>query len=214
MGVLANPFQRQWAEISKDVLDAVERVGASGWYVLGKEVSAFEAALAPRFGAAAAVGCASGLDAIEIGLTGLGIGPGDKVLTTPYSAFATALAIVRAGATPVFVDTDAHGLLDLDLAEAALDADSSIRAVVPVHLFGHALNLERIGAWRERFDVVVVEDCAQSIGASSEGQLAGSAGQAAATSFYPTKNLGAMGDGGALMTSDPDAEKVDRKSVV
>ena len=96
MGAQANPFKRQWEEVSRDVLAAVERVGASGWYVLGSEVSAFEGELAPRFGARAAVGCASGLDAIEIALTALGVGPGDKVLTTPMSAFATTLAILRA----------------------------------------------------------------------------------------------------------------------
>lgn len=214
MAVLANPFQRQWAEIGADVLGAVEHVGASGWYVLGREVEAFEAELAPRFGARAAVGCASGLDAIEIALKGLGLSPGDKVLTTPMSAFATTLAIVRAGGVPVFVDVDAHGLLDLDLAAAALEADPSIRAMVPVHLFGHALDLSRLEDLTRTHELILVEDCAQAIGARfGEGEAArrvGSVGHAAATSFYPTKNLGALGDGGALVTSDPEAEAVFR----
>jgi dTDP-3-amino-3,4,6-trideoxy-alpha-D-glucose transaminase len=143
---------------------------------------------------------ASGLDAIEISLRALGCKAGDKVLTTPISAFATTLAILKLGAAPVFVDTDDYGLIDFDACERLLPGRSDIRFFVPVHLYGHALDPGRIGRMRERFGVAVVEDCAQSIGARFGGRATGSAGSMAATSFYPTKNLGALGDGGAVLT--------------
>lgn len=200
--VLLNDFRRLWADAGGDVLAAVERVGASGWYVLGPEVEAFEAALATAFGRRHAVGCGSGLDAIEIALRAGGMAPGTKVLTTPLSAFATTLAVVRAGGVPVFVDVDEHGLLDLDRCREALAADPAIRALVPVHLFGHAAGVVALAELRDRFELLLVEDCAQALGARSAGRGAGTAGQLAATSFYPTKNLGALGDGGAMVADD------------
>jgi dTDP-3-amino-3,4,6-trideoxy-alpha-D-glucose transaminase len=198
----ANPFDRQWAAIGPDVMQAVERVGASGRYVLGQEVESFERAFAAHSGVAHAVGCGSGLDAIEIGLRALGLAPGDRVLTTPLSAFATSLAILRAGGVPCFVDVDDSGLLDLDEAEKRLAQDSAIRFLVPVHLFGHALDLERLTELRDRFELRIVEDAAQAALARSGGRAVGSVGQAAAVSFYPTKNLGALGDGGCVLTDD------------
>ncbi len=200
--ILLNDFKRQWAETSGDVLAAVAGVGESGWYILGQEVVLFERALAGVLDRRHAVGCASGLDAIEVALRALGVTNGAKVLTTPYSAFATALAIVRAGATPVFVDVDDHGLISLDRCQDALESDPTIRAMVPVHLFGQCVDLGRLGELRDRFELAIVEDCAQSIGAAFRGRLGGTVGQVAATSFYPTKNLGALGDGGALTTDD------------
>jgi dTDP-3-amino-3,4,6-trideoxy-alpha-D-glucose transaminase len=200
--VLSNDFIRRWRDVGPDVMEAVGRVGESGRYVLGEEVAAFEAALARRLGRAAAVGCASGLDAIEMGLRALGLGRGTKVLTTPLSAFATTLGIVRAGGVPVFVDVDESGLLDLSLAEAALAADPSIRCLVPVHLYGHALDLARLASLKGRFGLRLLEDCAQSVTARRGGRAVGSAGDLSAVSFYPTKNLGALGDGGAVLTDD------------
>ena len=200
--ILANDFQRQWQEIRRDALDAFERVGASGWYVLGQEVRAFEEALAARWDMGHCVGVASGLDAIEISLRALGCQPGDRVLTTPVSAFATTLAILKLGAIPVFADTDERGLLDLDRCCELLRQRPEIRFLVPVHLFGHALDVFKLRAMREEFGLKIVEDCAQSIDARFRGEYTGSAGQMAATSFYPTKNLGAMGDGGAILTRD------------
>ncbi len=202
--ILANDFPRQWQEIGEDLLEALRRVGASGWYVLGEEVCALEGTLASRWGVQHAIGVASGLDAIEISLRALGCGPGDRVLTTPVSAFATTLAIVKLGAIPVFVDTDASGLMDLDRCRAILQRRGDIRFLVPVHLYGHALNLSKLRALRDDFGLKVVEDCAQSIEARFGGERTGTAGQLAATSFYPTKNLGAMGDGGAILTDDAD----------
>jgi len=201
--ILANDFQRQWQEIRQDALDAFERVGASGWYVLGQEVRAFEEALASRWSIEHCIGVASGLDAIEISLRTLGCRPGDRVLTTPVSAFATTLAILKLGAIPVFADTDEQGLLDLDRCREILRQRPEIRFLVPVHLFGHALDLAKLRRMREEFDLKIVEDCAQSIDARFRGEYTGSAGQMAATSFYPTKNLGAMGDGGAILKRDP-----------
>jgi dTDP-3-amino-3,4,6-trideoxy-alpha-D-glucose transaminase len=206
--ILANDFQRQWADIGGDVTNAVERVGRSGWYILGKEVEGFEKDLAAYWGLNHAVGLANGMDAIEIGLRALGCGPGDRVLTTPLSAFATTLAIVRIGATPVYVDTDEQGLIDLVPCYDLLRERRDISYFVPVHLYGHALDREGLLWLRDEFQLKIVEDCAQSAGASHFGSSTGSVGQVAATSFYPTKNLGAMGDGGALLTNDPKlAEK-------
>ena len=199
--ILANDFRRQWAEVGADVVAAVERVGQSGWYVLGDEVRLFEQELAGYWGLSHAAGLASGLDAIEIGLQILGCGPGDRVLTTPLSAFATTLAIVRLGAVPVFVDTDEHGLIDLERCWNAIQ-QLDIRYFVPVHLYGHVLDLGALERLRKEFDLQIVEDCAQSAGASFLGRATGTVGQIAATSFYPTKNLGAMGDGGALLTNN------------
>jgi dTDP-3-amino-3,4,6-trideoxy-alpha-D-glucose transaminase len=149
------------------------------------------------------VGCASGLDALELGLRALGLRAGERVLTTPLSAFATTLAIVRAGGVPVFVDVDEAGLLDLSRVEAELASGPTCRFLVPVHLYGQALELERLAGLRARFGVHIVEDCAQAIGARRGGREVGSAGEVAALSFYPTKNLGALGDGGAVLTDDP-----------
>ncbi len=206
----ANDFRAQWTRIREAALAAVDRVGASGWLVLGREVEAFEAALAERWGLPHCVGCASGLDAIEIGLRCLGLAPGDRVLTTPLSAFATALAVIRAGGEPVFVDVDDSGLLDLDLAEKALEEHPEVRFLVPVHLYGHALPAGRLAALKRRFELRVVEDCAQAIGATSDGAPVGTVGGLAATSFYPTKNLGCLGDGGALLTASAEHDALAR----
>ena len=206
--VPANDFARQWQDLRGALTAAFEDVGASGWYVLGREVAAFEESLARMWGVGHAVGVASGLDAIEISLRLLGCGPGDKVLTTPLSAFATTLAILKLGAMPVFADCDESGLISLDACERLLEGAPEIRYFVPVHLYGHSLDLDRLEALRDRFGLKIVEDCAQSIGARWRGRVStratGTVGQVAATSFYPTKNLGAFGDGGAILTSDPE----------
>jgi dTDP-4-amino-4,6-dideoxygalactose transaminase len=202
--VPANDFAAQWEEIAADALGAVDRVGRSGWLVLGSEVERFETELAAWWGVPHAVGVASGLDAIEIALRVTGIGAGDRVLTTPLTAFATTLAILRAGAEPVWCDVDASGALDLAAADAALSADPRIRALVPVHLYGHPMHPGTLAGLAERHDVVLVEDCAQSAGAQRDGRPTGAVGRVAATSLYPTKNLGALGDGGVLLTADAD----------
>jgi dTDP-4-amino-4,6-dideoxygalactose transaminase len=196
----AHDFKRQWEDVREEAVDAFLKVAQSGWYILGAEVREFEAALAEYWGTRHSVGVASGLDAIEISLKILGCRPGDRVLTTPLSAFATTLAILKLGAVPVFVDTDERGLIDLDRCRDLLARRSDIRFFVPVHLYGHALDVGGLRRLREEFGLNVVEDCAQSIGARFRGEATGTAGQLAATSFYPTKNLGALGDGGAILT--------------
>jgi len=193
-----NPFERLWTEVAPDVLAATKRVGASGWYVLGKEVEAFETAFAQFCRAPFAVGVASGLDAIEVGLRALGITPDQPVLTTPLTAFPTTLAILRAGGVPVFVDVDEHGILDLDACDTLLQGRADIRYCVPVHLYGQCVDLRRLRELKEKFGLRIVEDAAQAHGASFEGEAVGSVGDATAYSFYPTKNLGALGDAGAL----------------
>ena len=205
-----NDFARQWQEIRDSVLQAMENVGRSGWYILGREVADFETALAEFWGLPHCAGVASGLDAIELSLSALGCGPGDRVLTTPLSAFATTLAILKLGAVPVFADTDEYGLLDLDQCREILRSRSDIRFLVPVHLYGHTLDMARLQTIARDFDCRIVEDCAQSIGASHRGIATGMAGRMAATSFYPTKNLGAFGDGGAVLTRDPELARAVR----
>ena len=200
--ILQNDFKRQWRAIGPQVLEAVQRVGTSGWYILGKEVEEFEKALAQFWGVTHAVGVGNGMDALEIGLRCLDLQPGNKVVTTPLSAFATTLAILRAGAVPVFVDVDELGRIRLDQCRRLLDPDRAIRFLVPVHLYGFALDMRELQRLKDDFDILIIEDCAQSIGATYRGVSAGTVGQVAATSFYPTKNLGALGDGGALLTND------------
>jgi dTDP-3-amino-3,4,6-trideoxy-alpha-D-glucose transaminase len=206
--VSANDFARQWGDVREDALAAVDRVGRSGWLVLGDEVESFESELAAWWGVPHAVGVASGLDALEIALRCAGIDPGARVLTTPLTAFATTLAIMRAGCVPVWSDVDDSGGLDLDRAEAVLCGDPSIRAILPVHLYGHPLDFDALERLAADHDVAVIEDCAQSAGAERGARPTGAVGIASGTSFYPTKNLGAMGDGGALLTGD--AEVADR----
>lgn len=189
------------------MLGAVRRVGSSGWYILGAEVDAFEKELAGYWGMQHAIGTGNGLDALEVGLRCLGLKPGDKVLTTPLSAFATTLAILRAGGVPVFADVDATGGIDLARCRDLLARDRSVKFLLPVHLYGHALDMAELRRLRDEFELKLLEDCAQAIGAASRGISVGTAGQAAATSFYPTKNLGALGDAGALLTNDPEIAK-------
>jgi dTDP-3-amino-3,4,6-trideoxy-alpha-D-glucose transaminase len=202
--VRLNDFSRRWAVTGPETLAAVGRVGESGRFVLGGSVTHFESQLAAFWGLGHAVGVGSGLDALEIALRALGVAAGQRVLTTPLSAFASTLAILRLGAAPVFVDVDGSGGLDLDLCRDLLRRDSSLRCLLPVHLYGHPLDLDALESLARELELTVVEDCAQSIGASWRDRRTGSVGQAAATSFYPTKNLGALGDGGALLTSSAE----------
>jgi len=206
-----NDFRRQWADTRADLEAAFSEVLESGCYILGRQVREFEEALSARWGLAYACGLASGLDAIEIGLRALGCHRGDAVLTTPLSAFATTLAILRLGAEPVFVDTDGFGLIDLRLCRRVLESRRDIRFFVPVHLYGHCLDMSELRRLRDDFSLRIVEDCAQSIGACFEGAPCGYAADFAAVSFYPTKNLGAIGDGGALLTSDAKLHQAARE---
>lgn len=199
--ILMNDFKAEPAALRSAELMAAERVLKSGWYVLGDEVRAFEQAWAGRCGTTRAVGVGNGMDAIEIGLRALDIGPGDEVITTPMTAFATVLAIFRTGATPVLADMDPRtALLDPESVERCIT--SQTRAVVLVHLYGQMRAMERWVELCKRHGIALLEDCAQAHLAEWNGQVAGSFGRVGAYSFYPTKNLGAIGDGGALVSSD------------
>jgi dTDP-4-amino-4,6-dideoxygalactose transaminase len=187
---------------------AVSRALASGWYILGKEGEAFEAEYAAWLGPDQhAVGCANGTDAIMLILRGLGIGPGSTVVTVSHTAVATVAAIEMAGATPLLLDIDPDTYtMDPDELASVLEAPPPglppIRAVIPVHIYGQAVDLTRIQDACERAGVALIEDCAQCHGARFQGRKLGCFGIAAAYSLYPTKNLGALGDGGVLTTRD------------
>lgn len=204
---------RQYATIQEEVLEAVARVCASQRYILGEEVSAFEREFAALCDAAECVACSSGTDALWLALAAAGIKAGDTVLTTPFSFFATASSVVRAGARPIFVDVDPETLnLDPARLEENLRASSAARqAAIPVHLYGQCVDIDRIEQVAEEFKLKVIEDAAQAVGASWNGRTAGSMGVSAIFSFYPTKNLSAFGDAGAVTTNDPAVAEHMRK---
>jgi dTDP-4-amino-4,6-dideoxygalactose transaminase len=193
-----------------DVKRAIDRVVARGWFVLGPEVEAFEAEFAAAMGAPYAVGVGTGTDAIALALRALGIGDGDEVITTPLSAAYSALAIVMAGARPIFADIDPERLtIDPDRIEAAIT--SRTRALLPVHLYGQPADMPALARIAARHGLAIVEDCCQAHLATADGRPVGTIGAAGAFSFYPTKNLGALGDGGAVITADPAlAERITR----
>ena len=189
------------AEDAPAVQAAIARVLERGWFVLGPELDGFETDFARLCAAPFAVGVGSGTDAIAIALRALGIGPGDEVITSPLSAAFSALAVVMAGARPVFADIDPDRLT-LDPRAAAAAVTTRTAAIMPVHLYGQAADMPAISAVAERHGLAVIEDCCQAHLATCDGRPVGSFGAVAPYSFYPTKNLGALGDGGALTTSD------------
>jgi dTDP-3-amino-3,4,6-trideoxy-alpha-D-glucose transaminase len=189
---------------------AIERVVASGWFILGPEVEAFEGEFAAAAGARHAVGVGTGTDAIALALRALGIGRGDEVITTPLSAAYSALAIVMTGAQPVFADIDAERLtIEPRAIEAAITPRT--RAIVPVHLYGQPAEMAAIERLAAAHGLDIVEDCCQAHLARSSGRPVGTIGAAGAFSFYPTKNLAALGDAGAVVTNDAAlAERIRR----
>ena len=211
---LKGEVEQLWDEINS----AIQRVLRSGQFILGPEVEAFEAEAANYLGVKHAIGVNSGTDALIIGLRALGIGPGDEVITTPFTFFATTEAILHVGATPVFVDIREDSFnIDPDLIEAAVTERT--KAILPVHLFGNPAATTKIMALAQKHDLRVLEDAAQSFGAtyygdsegdaaepdpSLVGKMTGAIGDVGAFSFYPTKNLGAYGDGGLLVCDDDD----------
>ena len=206
-GVPLLDLGRQYAAIREEILAAVERVCSSQHFILGAEVEALERELAAFTGAAQAVGCASGTDALWLALTAVGVHPGDSVITTAFSFFASASAIVRAGGRPVFVDVDPHTLnLDPHQVEAHLRAGKStrLRALLPVHLYGQCADMDALRQLADEFQVAIVEDAAQAIGARWRDARAGSIGALATFSFYPSKNLSAYGDAGLVTTNQAE----------
>ena len=196
---LAAAYQGLKAELD----EAVARVMASGIYVLGENLAAFEQEFAGWIGTAAAAATGSGTDAIYLTLKALGIGAGDEVITVSHTAVNTAMAIVKAGATPVFIDIDPETYcMEPALLKAALTGRT--RAVMPVHLYGHPVDMEPVMEFAAGRGLAVIEDCAQAHGATCRGRTVGTFGVAGCFSFYPTKNLGACGDGGAVVTADAE----------
>ncbi|HXI40413.1 MAG TPA: DegT/DnrJ/EryC1/StrS family aminotransferase, partial [Bryobacteraceae bacterium] len=193
----------QHKQIRDEVLTEVVRVIDSQKFILGEDVKKFEAEIASYCEAEHAVGCASGSDALSLALMALDIHPGDEVLTTPYTFFATAGAISRTGAVPVFVDVQESTFnIDTGRLAAVLDAHPKVRAIIPVHLFGGCADMDPICAMAQERGIAVIEDAAQSIGAEYRRRRAGSMGHVGAFSFFPSKNLGGYGDGGMITTND------------
>ena len=190
-------------EDGAEVRDAIARVLARGWFVLGPEVEAFEREFAEASGARHAVGVGNGTDAIALLLRAAGIGHGDEVLVPALTAGFTALAVLQAGASPVIVDVD-PGTLTLDPRACEACMTPRVKALVPVHLYGHPADLDGLHSFARRHSLFLVEDCCQAHLATSNGAPVGTRGVGGAFSFYPTKNLGALGDGGAVITDDAD----------
>jgi dTDP-4-amino-4,6-dideoxygalactose transaminase len=196
---------RHYAALRDEILAAIERVCASQHFILGAEVEALENELAEFTGAVSAVGCSSGTDALWLALTAVSIKPGDEVITTAFSFFASASAIVRTGARPVFVDIDPQTFnIDPVQVEKTLRARVPVRALLPVHLYGQCADIEALQQLADEFKLPIVEDAAQAIGARWRGRNAGSMGAAAAFSFYPSKNLSAYGEAGMVTTNNPE----------
>lgn len=202
-------LQAQHQQIRDQVLKEIVRVVDSQKFILGEDVKKLEQEIATYCGCKFAVGCASGSDALVLALMALNVGPGDEVLTTPYSFFATAGAISRVGAVPVFVDVE-EATFNIDVARMAdtLAAHPKIRAILPVHLFGGCADMDPIMKLADARGIPVIEDAAQSIGSEYKGRRAGSIGSIGCFSFFPSKNLGGYGDGGIMTTNDAALAKV------
>ncbi len=199
-------FSRQYEQISVEILAAIERVCTGQHFILGEEVQQFEAAVASLCGVAHGIGCASGTDALWLAMAAAEIGPGDTVLTTPFTFFSTVSSIVRAGAQPLLADIDPK-TYNLDPTQVAatlvgLPKRSRVRAILPVHLYGQCADWDAFAQLKKEFEVLLVEDAAQAFGAKWNNRPAGSLGDLAAFSFYPTKNLSACGDAGLVTTGN------------
>jgi dTDP-4-amino-4,6-dideoxygalactose transaminase len=196
-------LKRQYEAIKPELDAAAARVLASGWYILGAEVKAFEAAFAEFCGVGHAIGVGNGTEALYLALAALGVGPGHEVITVANAAVYEPLTILQTGARPVFVDVDERTYnMEPELLEAAITPRT--RAIMPVHLYGRMADMDAIMDVARRHDLPVIEDAAQAHGAVLNGRVAGSIGACGAFSFYPSKNLGALGDGGALVTDDAE----------
>lgn len=204
--ILPVDLARQYKQIEQEANEAVLEVLSSGKYINGPVVSQFEEDFANYNDVLSTISCASGTDALYLALQSLKIGPGDEVITSSLTFIATGEVITRSGATPVFVDIDAETFnCNIDLVEAAITERT--KAIIPVHLYGHAVDMHRVMDIAKRYGLYVVEDCAQATGAKWQGQRVGSFGDLGCFSFFPTKNLGGCGDGGAVTTNNADLAK-------
>ncbi|MCX6551150.1 MAG: DegT/DnrJ/EryC1/StrS family aminotransferase [Acidobacteria bacterium] len=203
-------LQAQYRPIRDQIIEVVTRVCDSQRFIMGPEIEGLERELAAFLGVKHAVGVSSGTDAILLAMMALGIGPGDEVITSTYSFFATAGCVARLGATPVFVDIDPV-TYNMDPAGVAAVMTPRTKAIIPVHLYGQSADLDPIVELATRAGVPVIEDAAQAIGARYKGRLVGSIGRLGCFSFFPSKNLGAFGDGGLVTTNDDDLAAVLRR---
>jgi dTDP-4-amino-4,6-dideoxygalactose transaminase len=203
-------LSREYRAIGPLLLQAVEAVFSSQKFIMGPQVADFERAAAAKCAVAHAIGCSSGTDALWLALAGAGIGPGDAVITTAFSFFATVSAILRAGAKPLLADIDPETFnLDPAAVRACTASNPSVRAIMPVHLYGQTADWDRFTRLQQEHGLLLIEDAAQAFGAAWDGRQAGSLGDAAAFSFYPTKNLSASGDAGMVTTaSETIAQRV------
>ena len=198
-------LKRTYDIYASEYEEAALRALRSGWYILGKELEAFEAQFAEYMGVPYCIGLNSGTDALILAVRALGIGPGDEVIVPANTYIASVMGITENGATPVFVEPDVYHCLDVSKIEAAITPRT--KAILPVHLYGQACDMDAICAIAEKHNLYVIEDCAQCHGARWNGKLTGSFGTIGCFSFYPTKPCGGLGDGGAVVTSDPELAK-------
>lgn len=201
--IVSFELKRQNALYGEQFLEVITQVVADGIFILADNVRAFQWEIATYCGNNYAIGVASGSDALYLSLVACGVGPGDEVITTPFTFFATAGAIARAGATPVFVDID-PGTWNIDPASVEEKVTARTRAVIPVHLYGCPADMDPILALADKHGLKVIEDAAQAFGAAYKGKRVGTLGDAGCLSFFPTKNLGAFGDAGMVVTNDPE----------
>jgi aminotransferase EvaB len=206
MTTLVWNYLTEYESEREDIIDAVETVFRSGRLILGESVHGFEEEYAAYHGVPYCVGVDNGTNAIKLGLQALGVGPGDEVITVSNTAAPTVVAIDSIGATPVFVDIDPDSYL-MDTTQLAAAITPRTRCLLPVHLYGQCVDMAPLRDLAAKHDLRIVEDCAQAHGARQHGSLAGTLGDAAAFSFYPTKVLGAYGDGGATITSDDEVAR-------
>lgn len=200
-----NNFPREYASLKKEIDAALEHVMERGFFILGPEVSQLEQDFAKYNGVVYGVGVSSGTDALYLSLLAAGIGAGDEVIVPVNTALPTAMAVAMSGARPVFVDCDESFLIDIDAIHATITKKT--KAIIPVHLYGQACDLDRLSELAKRHKLVLIEDCAQATGAQWKGKKVGSVGDFGAFSFYPTKNLGAYGDGGMILTNSEEHYK-------
>ncbi|MDE1176256.1 MAG: DegT/DnrJ/EryC1/StrS family aminotransferase [Edaphobacter sp.] len=206
-------FARQYAGLRDEILAAITKVCDSQQFILGPSVDSFERAAATACGVGFAIGCSSGTEALWLALAAAGIGPGDAVITTPFSFFATVSSILRTGAQPLLADIDP---VTFNLSPASVEevirrhSGTKIKAILPVHLYGQCVDWDAFAELKEKYGVLLIEDAAQAFGAEWRKKPAGALGDLAAFSFYPTKNLSAMGDAGLVTTNSPDYDERSR----
>lgn len=203
-------LKKQFNDIKDEVFEMLTEILESSQYILGPKVLELEKKIAEYHGVTEAVGVASGTDALHLSIEALGIGEGDEVITTPFTFFATAEAILYTGATPVFVDIEPE-TMNIDPGKIEAAVTKRTKAVLPVHIFGHPADMKKIASVAKKHKLKIIEDCAQSFGASVHGKKTGSLGDAGCFSFYPSKNLGSFGDGGMVVLNDPSVAADIRK---